>query len=229
MRDAQHIRPPSTLTVVKLGGSYARSPNLAEAVAAITGAREAVAIVPGGGPFADTVREMQGSMEYDDRTAHRMAILAMCQFAESIAMLNPRLRVANNLVSLRRIMKEGFHAVWSPWPLADGLETMPPSWDITSDSLAAWLAGKLRASRLVLLKSANPSKTVEAVRKLVSAGVVDPQFPAFLREADVALRDAGAGVTAWCFGSEQLGQLSAFLDGGGEAGARIICQEGVDI
>jgi aspartokinase-like uncharacterized kinase len=175
------------------------------------------------------VREMQAPMGYDDRTAHRMAILAMCQFAEGIAMLNPRLRTANNLISLRRIMKEGLHAVWSPWPLADGLEALPPSWDITSDSLAAWLAGKLRASRLVLMKSANPSKNVEAVRKLVTAGVVDQQFPAFLREAAAYSRDAGAGLTAWWFGHEQLGQLPAFLDGEREAGARIICNEGGDI
>ncbi|MEJ2125429.1 MAG: hypothetical protein P8Y47_11660, partial [Alphaproteobacteria bacterium] len=84
-------RQTNTLTVVKIGGSYARSAHLAEAVAAIAGAREAVAIVPGGGPFADTVREMQAPMGYDDRAAHRMAILARCQFAESITALNPRL------------------------------------------------------------------------------------------------------------------------------------------
>lgn len=226
--DVQGSPQPNPLTVVKLGGSYARSPHLAEAVSAIAGVREAVAIVPGGGPFADMVREMQAPMGYDDRTAHRMAILAMCQFAEMLAALNPRLRIANNLVNLRRIVQEGLHAVWSPWPLADGLEALPPSWDITSDSLAAWLAGKLRASRLVLLKSANPSKTVEAVRKLVTAGAVDPQFPAFLHEADVALRDAGAGTTAWWIGPEQLGQLPAFLAGECQAGARIICQESVD-
>ena len=226
--DVQGSPQPTPLTVVKLGGSYARSRHLAEAVGAISGAREAVAIVPGGGPFADMVREMQAPMGYDDRTAHRMAILAMCQFAEGIAMLNPRLRIANNLISRRRIVKEGCHAVWSPCPLADGLEALPPGWDLTSDSLAAWLAGKLKASRLVLLKSPNPSQNVVAVRKLVTAGVVDPQFPTFLREADACSRDAGAGLTAWWFGPEQLGQLPAFLDGGCQAGTRIICQEGVD-
>ena len=81
-------------------------------------------------------------------------------------------------------------------------------------------------SRLVLMKSANPSKNVEAVRKLVTAGVVDPQFPAFLHEADAALRDVGRGATAWWFGPEQLEQLTAFLDGECQAGARIICKEG---
>jgi aspartokinase-like uncharacterized kinase len=211
-----------SLTVVKLGGSYARSPRFAEAVGAIASAREAVAIVPGGGPFADTVREMQAPMGYDDHAAHRMAILAMCQFAEMMPALSPRLRIANSLGAIRGAVAEGFHAVWSPWPLADGLEAVPPSWDITSDSLAAWLAGRLKARRLVLLKSTNPPACEMTPHEAAALSVVDSQFPAFLREV-------GEGVQVWWFGPEQLGQLPAFLDDEAEAGARLICEESVDI
>ena len=32
---------------------------------------------------------------------------------------------------------------------------LPPSWDVTSDTIAAWIAGQLRARSLVLLKSAS--------------------------------------------------------------------------
>src|SRR5688572_11112389 len=69
-------------TVVKLGGSYALSPRLPAILAAIRASHVPVVVVPGGGPFADAVRAAQPRMGFGDRAAHRMALLAMAQFAE---------------------------------------------------------------------------------------------------------------------------------------------------
>ena len=54
---------------------------------------------------------------------------------------------------------------------------------MTSDSLAAWLAGRLSASRLIFLKRAVPANS--AVSGLVAAGVLDPLAPRFLADAKV--------------------------------------------
>lgn len=200
------------LTVVKLGGSYALYPHLAVAVGAIVAAAKPVVVVPGGGPFVDAVREAQGPMGYDDAAAHRMALLGMCQFAEAVAALHNRLCTTNSIAAMRDVLAHGQIPVWSPWSMADGLETLPESWDITSDSLAAWLAGKLRAARLVLLKSVPaPAEEISAAAA-AEEGVVDVQFPAFLRLA---------GLSAWWLEPAQLGGLTALIDGEREIGARI--------
>ncbi len=142
-------RGESGLTVVKLGGSFAFSPFLRSVLAEIEAAPCPLVVVPGGGPFADAVRAAQPGMGYGDDAAHRMALLAMAQFAEALAGLSPRLRPTSNLAGMQTAIAAGAVPIWSPWPLSDGLEALPASWDLTSDSLAAWLAGKLRARRLV--------------------------------------------------------------------------------
>jgi len=72
-------------TVIKLGGSFAFSADLRDWIAAIAGCAGRAVIVPGGGPFADAVRAAQVQMGFDDRTAHRMALLAMEQYAHALA------------------------------------------------------------------------------------------------------------------------------------------------
>ena len=61
--------------VVKLGGSLAYSPELPHWLSAL--AHTDAVIVPGGGPFADTVRDAQQIWRFDDATAHAMALLAI--------------------------------------------------------------------------------------------------------------------------------------------------------
>ena len=70
----------SRLAIVKLGGSHATGPHLWDWLAAIAAEAGSIAIVPGGGPFADAVRSAQASIGFDDRAAHAMALMAMAQF-----------------------------------------------------------------------------------------------------------------------------------------------------
>ena len=72
------------LTVVKVGGGLAR-PRRRRAARTLRGARggradEALLVVPGGGGFADAVRDYDGRFGLLHATAHRLAILAMDQF-----------------------------------------------------------------------------------------------------------------------------------------------------
>ena len=47
--------------------------------------------------------------------------------------------------------------VIAPLQWLRSMDPLPHSWDVTSDSIAAWLAGALDAERLVLIKSAGAS------------------------------------------------------------------------
>jgi aspartokinase-like uncharacterized kinase len=172
------------LAVVKLGGSHASGPHLTDWLASIAAEAGAIVVVPGGGPFADEVRVAQASMGFDDGAAHAMALMAMAQFGRALQSLNPALRLAASRAAILRALREGRVPVWSPEPMARAAG-LPETWALTSDSLAAWLAGALGAGRLVLVKHGRFEAAAVDVHDLVARGVVDPLFPRFLGQSGV--------------------------------------------
>jgi aspartokinase-like uncharacterized kinase len=143
-------------------------------------------VVPGGGPFADAVRAAQQRMKFDDAAAHHMAMLGMEQFGHALASHDEGLTVADSMAALRRVLRCDRVPVWLPARMAMRAADIPASWQVTSDSLAAWLAGKLRAPRLLLLKQVDLPREPVAVGELVDKEIVDPVFPRFLQASGAA-------------------------------------------
>ena len=187
----------SRLAIVKLGGSHATGPHLKDWLAAIAAEAGSIVIVPGGGPFADAVRTAQTGIGFDDRAAHVMALMAMAQFGSALESLNPALRLAASRSAISRALKDGKVPVWSPEPMARAAG-LPETWDLTSDSLAAWLAGALGASRLVLVKHGRFEGAIYA-HDLAARSVVDPLFPSYLKES---------GAQAWLAGPTDSARLA---------------------
>jgi aspartokinase-like uncharacterized kinase len=159
----------SDLTVVKLGGSHALSPLLGRWLAAIERAAGQVVVVPGGGPFADAVRMAQPAMGFDDDAAHDMAMMAMAQCGRALTALVDGFVYADTMDAVRDAVANRQIPVWAPWPMLRAHPDIPRSWDVTSDSLAVWLATALDARRVVLIKH----------RSTPGDGLVDPAFPHF--------------------------------------------------
>lgn len=180
--------------VVKLGGSLAAGARLREwlAVLAHNGAGRVV-IVPGGGPFADAIRDAQRQQGFDDATAHRMALLAMEQYGHMLIGIQPDLIGAATRDSIGQALERGAVAVWMPSAMALACPDIPASWDMTSDSLAAWLAAELRADLLVLVKSLQVTEARATTTELAARGWVDPEFPRFSAAAGCPVRILGAG------------------------------------
>lgn len=187
---SRNRRPQPRLAVVKLGGSHAAGPHLKDWLAAIAAEAGSIVIAPGGGPFADAVREAQGPIGYDDRAAHLMALMAMAQYGLALASLNPALELTASRSAIRRALKAGKVPVWSPEPMARAA-ALPENWNLTSDSLAAWLAGALGASRLVLVKHGRFDAASIGARDLAARGIVDPLFPHYLEASGVRACLAG--------------------------------------
>ncbi len=168
--------------VVKLGGSLYTSKHLPLWLNQLTTfkAGEAV-VVPGGGPFADQVRQAQERWKIGDSYAHRMALLAMEQFGHLLLGLESRLYPATHSIAIRRVLAQQRVAVWLPATELLGHPELPESWDMTSDSLAAWLSGELKASRLILVKRVSLRAPQISVQTLAAQGIVDAAFPYFLR------------------------------------------------
>lgn len=167
------------MIVVKLGGSLAKSGQLRAALDAVARryrGRTAV-LVPGGGAFADQVRAAQRQWQFDDVTAHAMALLAMQQMARLFNGLKPDFEVTGSVVEiiLRVRSADGATLIWSPDIDELNRAGIAASWDITSDSLAAWLALQISARELVLVKSAAIDPQLN-LAQLADAGVIDPAF-----------------------------------------------------
>lgn len=179
--------------VVKLGGSLNLDPHLPawlRTIADLGGGR--VAVVPGGGKNADAVREMQSHWGYGDVAAHNQAVLAMAQSALMFNALEPRLVLGAQDAELRAALHAGQSALWLPLNLVRQQADDLTSWDVTSDSLALWLARRMNAERLVVVKCC----AVEAgssLQALSSTGVLDARFPAWAEGApfpiDIVQRD----------------------------------------
>jgi len=181
--------------VVKLGGSTAGAAATGIWADALSKATLPLVIVPGGGPFADQVRLAQPQMGFSDVAAHAMAILAMEQFAQIILDGRPRLAAACTVEQMQQAHDAGRIPVWMPTTLALAAADIRPSWDITSDSLAAWLAGRLDASALVLVKQSGDFSEQDTVESLSRRGIVDAALADMLPQG-VALRLAGPSAMA---------------------------------
>ena len=204
--------------VVKLGGSFAFSGRLREWIAAIAACAGRAVVVPGGGPFADAVRAAQARMGFSDAAAHRMGLLGMEQYGCALAGLDPRLQPACSLDAIRLGLRDGRVPVWLPAQMALADAAIPQSWDVTSDSLAAWLAGRIGAVRLVLVKhvaAGTGGAAGEPVRaaELAAREVVDKAFAAFL---------ASSGVPAVMLGAPDCGSLARAV-AGDAAGVAVVC------
>jgi 5-(aminomethyl)-3-furanmethanol phosphate kinase len=190
-------------TVVKLGGSFAFSPELRDWIKAILVHAGRFVIVPGGGPFADTVRMAQGQMRFDDRTAHRMALLAMEQYGHAIASMSKRLQLADSVEAVRQGLSTGKVPVWLPTRMVLADTAISQSWDVTSDSLAAWLAGRIGAERLVLVKHIETMENALLASNLVACNMIDTAFPQFL---------AASGVPGFILGTMEHGAIRSAVD-----------------
>lgn len=167
--------------VVKLGGSLACSNNLCHWLRSLVGLP--VVLVPGGGPFADQVRNAQQRWKFADDAAHHMALLAMEQYGRMVCALQPGLEPASSPSEIQDILERGIVPVWMAADMALEESQLERSWDVTSDSLAAWLTGELSAEALLLIKSAAIEPAPACLDELTESGLVDKEFSRFARAA----------------------------------------------
>jgi aspartokinase-like uncharacterized kinase len=171
------------MLIVKLGGSLSRDPGLRDWLKLLAGHGGRVAIVPGGGEFAETGRAMQAHWGTNDLTAHNMAVLGMAQFAQLMHGLQPGLPLAESEAAIRVALARQRAPIWLPTDLQRDRPDELTNWNVTSDSLAAWLALRLRAARVVLIKSC-PLPEHATPRALAEAGIVDAVYEDFARRCE---------------------------------------------
>ncbi|MBD9355878.1 amino acid kinase family protein [Methylomonas albis] len=169
--------------VIKLGGSLLETAVLPACLAAIEHRSGPIVIVPGGGLFAEQVRVAQSQWHFDDVAAHRMAILAMQQMALLMHSLKPEFAIVGDTGSLHPAGQVKPVLIWSPQVEQLDKAGIANSWDITSDSLAAWLAGRIEADELIIVKSAQIPEQAN-FPDLQQQGILDAAFQRFTFQAN---------------------------------------------
>lgn len=173
--------------VVRVGGGLLSGVENFEAVLAeISDAsrRVPLLVVPGGGPFADAVREVDDLLSLPDEATHWMAVLAMDQYAHLIASRLPTGKLVMRANDIEAALDERRIPVLAPYRWMREADPLPHSWDVTSDSISAWVASQVGASRLVLVKppGASGSDIVDAC----FAAVLKPHISVEIVTADRA-------------------------------------------
>jgi aspartokinase-like uncharacterized kinase len=211
--------------VVKVGGSLGQRPQALRRLMttlARLGRTRRLVVVGGGGRFADEVRRADRRFDLTGSASHWMAILAMDQFAHLIGDLARGAVVVREASELRPRRLN----VLAPSTWLRRADPLPHSWEVTSDSIAAWVARTLHARRLVLLKSVDgramgvpvphPARARPPLARRARASqlgdLVDPYFA----------RALGAGMPCWIVSGTHPERLAALFRSGSTRGTELI-------
>lgn len=201
------IRNPQSAIVFKLGGSLLDLPDLPRTLDGILAQRpnHAPLVVIGGGASADVVREWDRMHHLGDTVSHELALEAMALNESFVQHLIPNTRLVRNEKQFHAAIAEQAlpilcAACFLPWAESQGHVPLLRSWDVTSDSIAAWVARVLHAEELVLLKSADLPAGV-TLSAASNQGLVDPYFATAAAEVPCIswcnARKANAVITPW--------------------------------
>ncbi len=166
--------------MIKVGGSLCEPRLLSRLAAAI---RElagtcSVTIIPGGGPFANLVRDWDRRLHLSDSASHWMAVAAMNQYG--LLLESQGMGMAVDDPAMLSSPSQGAR-VFLPYRFLMDTDPLPHTWSVTSDSIAAYMASFFKVDRLVLLKPADDAPMSPCPARLaVESGIVDGCFDRYL-------------------------------------------------
>jgi aspartokinase-like uncharacterized kinase len=141
-------------TVVKIGGSLAMYPEKLKILCSKLGAASKehnILLVPGGGEFADVVRSVDKRFSLSDSASHKMAILGMDQYGFLLSDLIADSQVIDKLEHVQRVLNLHKLPVFLPSNFMLKNNPLENSWNVTSDSIAVYIANQLHMKKVILM------------------------------------------------------------------------------
>ena len=133
--------------VVKIGGSL--FPNYAINLAEKLKGTNSV-IILGGGEFANLIRKYDGEMKFTEETNHWTAIDCMDIIAKLVNDKVDSTKLAYSIDEVNEISDEGFTPIFVVSEFLKDEDPFECSWDVTSDSIAAYVANSLNANLFIV-------------------------------------------------------------------------------
>ncbi|WP_373838897.1 uridylate kinase [Methanospirillum sp.] len=161
--------------VLKIGGSLIEHAPMIIRIVRESG--RDLLIIPGGGIFADIIRQKRIS----DTAAHFMAIAAMDQYGWFLS--------SCGMSVTREPIMTGEPTIFLPYDHLVRTDPLPHSWDITSDTISACYAGLLSLP-LLILKSVDyirdPGGEVSVLLPGMETRDLDPAFIPYITRHQVS-------------------------------------------
>jgi aspartokinase-like uncharacterized kinase len=171
----------SDLAIIKVGGSLfdleGLGPKLTEWLSRLSFRK--IILVPGGGRFANVVRRLDEVHKLGESISHRLALASMSLSAQFLGSIVRPCLVVKNLNECTQAWRTGHLPILDPFDLvvcgSPDEEALPATWDVTSDSVAAWITRLVGARILILLKSTSYAQGL-GWQGAADRGLVDPVF-----------------------------------------------------
>ncbi len=148
-------------------------------------------LIPGGGPFADAVRNLSGDIHIpiSEEAAHWMAVFAMHQYGIFLASGEIEIPLVE---SVDEIDKAGPICILLPYKILKAANCLPYTWAVTSDTIAAFVANKIGEKTFIKLtdvdgildEKGHLIKKISAKEmfKKEKKGCIDAELPGFLTQ-----------------------------------------------
>jgi len=190
--------------IIKLGGSLlATGRELVQLLSDYAMTKKlSIIIIPGGGPFVEIIKTLSEKMAISDDTAHWMAVLAMHQYGFFLADGEITIPVVESIdaeMDIDRDVEEecsgniGRICIVLPYKILKTDDSLPHTWNVTSDTIAAFIANKLGEKSFIKLtdvdgifdeEDGNISLIEEInAKELIDKGItgcIDAELPRFL-------------------------------------------------
>ncbi len=127
------------MDIIKLGGSLL--PNVKHIFQILDIANSV--IIPGGGCFADNIRDFSRQYVVSDEVLHKMAIYSMHQYGIYLSSIS-------NVPCIEDLSKKS--GIFLPYNILEKYDPFPYSWDVTSDSIAVFVAHLFGVKLVKLIK-----------------------------------------------------------------------------
>jgi aspartokinase-like uncharacterized kinase len=141
-------------TVIKVGGSIALHPEKLRALCtkiSEESKKHRLIVVPGGGEFADTVRTLDKQFSLSCIVSHKMAVLGMDQYGLMLSDLIPNSVTVSKLEEVKYFLDKSKLPIFLPSNLVLSEDPLENSWEVTSDSIAVYLAHRMQVHKVLLV------------------------------------------------------------------------------
>jgi len=159
------------VTVAKIGGSLLSHPkklrNLCAKLSMVS-KKHSLIVVPGGGEFADVVRNLDKKFSLSCSVSHHMAILGMDQYGLLLSDLIPNSKIVREFKDIKYFLDSCNLSVFLPSKIMFNEDPLENSWNVTSDSIAFYVATRLQATKVLFVTdvdgvyTSDPNKNSDA-------------------------------------------------------------------
>jgi aspartokinase-like uncharacterized kinase len=160
--------------IFKIGGKILEnSKNIESTISQLTQLYEEnilqkILLIPGGGSYANFIRTVDEELKLGDGLAHWMAVYSMNYNGIELNRKYPKLECIEELKPFQDAQK--MFCIFLPYNYLRNHDTLPHSWDVTSDSIALYVANELNLNQCFLIKDVEGIYSInkELIKKITT-------------------------------------------------------------